>query len=317
MNDTKTYYSIIIVKPNKQSITLRLRKTFLLGFLSFLFMGSLIIAIYTYISLHSSIQLSDYDTLKNKTITQADSLELQNHRLNELEIELESLIEKEEEIRLLLGDTTPTSTKYRKYKNRKKKNNSLIFRKAFTDISTQETTKTELIEAKIAFLKENIAQSLISYNEILERANHFKIRFAFTPSIWPVYGAVRSRYGLRIHPIKGTKIFHNGLDIAAWEGAPIQATAEGIVEFSGWSTSYGFVVVLNHDFGYRTIYAHCSKLLVSKNDYIKKGQIIAQIGSTGLSTGPHLHYEVKKWKKSLNPNPFLGLDMFTASTEIW
>ena len=121
MNDTKTYYSIIIVKPNKQSITLRLRKTFLLGFLSFLFMGSLIIAIYTYISLHSSIQLSDYDTLKNKTITQADSLELQNHRLNELEIELESLIEKEEEIRLLLGDTTPTSTKYRKYKNRKKK----------------------------------------------------------------------------------------------------------------------------------------------------------------------------------------------------
>ncbi len=114
MNDTKTYYSIIIVKPNKQSITLRLRKTFLLGFLSFLFMGSLIIAIYTYISLHSSIQLSDYDTLKNKTITQADSLELQNHRLNELEIELESLIEKEEEIRLLLGDTTPTSTKYLK-----------------------------------------------------------------------------------------------------------------------------------------------------------------------------------------------------------
>ena len=89
------------------------------------------------------------------------------------------------------------------------------------------------------------------------------------------------------------------------------------MEFAGWSSSFGYVVVLDHNYGYRTIYAHCSQLLCKKGEMVKKGQIIAQVGSTGLSTGPHLHYEVKKWRKSLRPNAYMDLDMFTAITKIW
>ena len=104
---------------------------------------------------------------------------------------------------------------------------------------------------------------------------------------------------------------------SAWIGAPIHATADGVIEYAGWSGTFGNVVVIDHDFGYRTIYAHCSQLLVKKYELVKKGQVIAQVGTTGISTGPHLHYEVRRWRKALNPIAYLDLDMFTASTEVW
>jgi murein DD-endopeptidase MepM/ murein hydrolase activator NlpD len=74
---------------------------------------------------------------------------------------------------------------------------------------------------------------------------------------------------------------------------------------------------MDHEFGYRTIYAHCSQIIARKNELVKKGQVIAQVGSTGLSTGPHLHFEIRKWRKAISPMPYLDLDMFTASTRIW
>ena len=155
------------------------------------------------------------------------------------------------------------------------------------------------------------------YASHLERAYNVKLRFDYTPSINPLYGRRMSRYGWRTHPIKGNRSFHKGMDIASWTGAPIQATADGVVEYAGISGTFGKVVVLQHNYGYRTVYAHCSQLLVDKGDIIKKGQVIAQVGSTGLSTGPHLHYEVRKWRKTLNPQQFLNLDMFTARDRVW
>jgi len=316
MTDNSTYYSIIVVKPNGLSSTLRIRKSYLYALLSVVAVSIITIAISAYISLNSSIQLTDYESLKELTESQDQFLASQDHKLNELQIELESLLEKEEELRLILGDVKPTTSKYRQYKS-KKKSKKLDFRNAYTDLAAQQTSKIEMIAAKTQFLKDSFSQSILSFNDTLERAYHFKSRFALTPSLMPVYGRILSGYGMRTHPIKGVKRFHKGIDIAAWSGSPIQATADGLVEYAGWSGSFGFVVVLNHDFGYRTIYAHCSKLLTSKNEFVKKGQIIAQVGQTGLSTGSHLHYEVKKWKNSLNPKKFLNLDMFTASTEIW
>tara|TARA_B100001989_G_C24508413_1_gene448986 strand:- start:396 stop:779 length:384 start_codon:yes stop_codon:yes gene_type:complete len=126
-----------------------------------------------------------------------------------------------------------------------------------------------------------------------------------------------SRYGWRTHPISGKKRFHAGIDIASWNGAPIHVTADGMVEYAGWSKTFGYVVVVDHNYGVRTIYAHCSKLLVKKNQLVRKGQVIAQVGSTGLSTGDHLHYEIRKRRDHLNPIAFLDLDMFTAQQRIW
>lgn len=89
------------------------------------------------------------------------------------------------------------------------------------------------------------------------------------------------------------------------------------MEFSGWSKSFGNTIVVNHGFGYRSIYAHCSLLLAPQAKQVKKGEVIAFVGSTGRSTGPHLHYEVRYWNKPLSPLSFLNKDMFTATHWVW
>jgi len=126
-----------------------------------------------------------------------------------------------------------------------------------------------------------------------------------------------SGFGYRTHPVTGKIAFHKGIDIPARVGAPIRSTADGIVEYAGWSGSYGYLVIINHGYGYRTVYAHASQLMVTKRTRVKKGQVIAQVGSSGLSTGAHVHYEIRKWQHAVRPNKFLNLDIFTASTSIW
>ncbi|OGQ18671.1 MAG: hypothetical protein A3B70_01030 [Deltaproteobacteria bacterium RIFCSPHIGHO2_02_FULL_40_11] len=117
--------------------------------------------------------------------------------------------------------------------------------------------------------------------------------------IWPVHGKVTSKFGYRW----GTP--HHGIDIQAKTGEPIKASAPGRVIYSGKESGYGNLTIVYHGEGYSTIYAHASKLLVKKGDRIKRGQIIALVGSTGRSTGPHLHYEIRKAKDPIDPLQFL------------
>ena len=119
--------------------------------------------------------------------------------------------------------------------------------------------------------------------------------------LWPVRGRLTSRYGWRLHPTEGHKHFHTGLDIAARKGTKIKAAANGVVVFSGYAGNYGKLIVLRHQNQYFTVYAHCFKILVKKGKYIKRGQIIGLVGSTGRSTGSHLHFEVKKGNKRIDP----------------
>jgi len=112
--------------------------------------------------------------------------------------------------------------------------------------------------------------------------------------IWPVSGDITSYFGYRMHPILKKRKYHSGIDIAAGMGTPIKASDYGVVIFSGRNGGYGLMIVLDHGLGISTVYAHCSRLLVSKGETVSQGQIIAHVGSTGLSTGPHLHFEVRK-----------------------
>lgn len=112
--------------------------------------------------------------------------------------------------------------------------------------------------------------------------------------VWPVRGFITSNYGYRVHPIRGSVIFHSGIDIAAMYGAPICATASGLVIYSGWYGGYGNAVIVDHGNGYSSLYAHCSTVFVGKGQSVTQGNIIASIGSTGMSTGPHLHFEIRQ-----------------------
>lgn len=119
------------------------------------------------------------------------------------------------------------------------------------------------------------------------------------------YTRISSPYGYRIHPITGTRKLHSGIDYAAPLGTAIYAAEDGVVLTSGWINGYGYTVTVNHGGGYVTLYAHCSKLLVSAGQAVVKGQTIARVGSTGNSTGNHLHFEVKVNGKAVNPAGYL------------
>ena len=122
---------------------------------------------------------------------------------------------------------------------------------------------------------------------------------------WPTMGRISSNFGWRKSPFGKRRVFHSGLDIAAPRGTAIKAPANGTVVHSGWMGGYGRTIVLSHSKGLTTLYGHCSKLLVRKGAKISRGQTIALVGSTGRSTGNHLHFEVRVGGKPRNPLQYL------------
>lgn len=122
---------------------------------------------------------------------------------------------------------------------------------------------------------------------------------------YPVRGPLTSPFGYRTHPILGTTRFHSGLDFGVDHGTPIQAAGSGIVLVAEWYGGYGNCVILQHGNDMTTLYAHCSKLHVAQGDRIRQGQIIGDVGSTGMSTGPHLHFEVRQAGTPVDPLGFL------------
>lgn len=141
-------------------------------------------------------------------------------------------------------------------------------------------------------------ESLAKLRESLIERN---ARIAATPSIWPSQGVITSRFGWRW----GGSDWHPGIDVAADSGTPIVATADGVVVASGWNGGYGRQVIVDHGYGITTSYAHNSENAVSVGQKVKKGQIVAYMGSTGFSTGPHVHYEVKVNGTAVNPAGFM------------
>ena len=138
---------------------------------------------------------------------------------------------------------------------------------------------------------------------ILSAIENENYRRDVTPSQWPTAGGeITSYFGGRPNPFGGYEgVWHSGIDIGNYYGAPVYAAAAGYVQQSGWYGGYGRYIRISHDFGLQTAYAHMSSLAVSAGSYVKKGQIIGYVGSSGYSTGPHLHFEVLKHGRQVNP----------------
>jgi murein DD-endopeptidase MepM/ murein hydrolase activator NlpD len=121
--------------------------------------------------------------------------------------------------------------------------------------------------------------------------------------VLPLRGAITSRFGFRRHPIFRLRQFHQGLDIAAPRGTPVAAASGGRVLFAGWYGGYGKLVVLDHGQGLSSLYGHLSVILVRPGQIVTRGQVLGRVGSTGYSTGPHLHYEIRQNGRPVNPAP--------------
>ena len=144
-----------------------------------------------------------------------------------------------------------------------------------------------------------------SFNAMLEELDGKRHRLASTPSVWPTDGWVTSRYGYRTSPFTGQRKFHAGLDIAADVGTPVVAPARGKVVFVGRKGPLGKTLIIDHGYGIRTTYGHTSALHVKRGEEVERGDRIADVGSTGRSTGPHLHYGISVGEKSVNPSDYI------------
>ena len=169
---------------------------------------------------------------------------------------------------------------------------------AISQLDRDSDSITELILEKVAAAQ--AADAKMAREEALRAAR------VSGKMVFPSQGPITSQFGSRFHPVLGYSRFHAGTDFGAATGTPIQAAETGIVIFSGWYGGYGNAVILDHGGGMTTLYAHASRLYVGEGETVKKGDAIAAIGSTGLSTGPHLHFEVRRNGEPVDPMNYLA-----------
>lgn len=180
------------------------------------------------------------------------------------------------------------------------------FNKELEPVSAIYTEEGSLVES-IEYEKDDFDQSEFKEKRDEATGNEKIFGNAGYSFLIPVGGIIGSFYGERVHPIKNAILFHKGIDIEAQSGTPIKAAYDGEVLEADKEESYGNYVKIKHIDGLTTIYAHCSKLLVSKGEEVKKGCVIAEVGATGAADGPHLHFEVRKDNTAVNPLDYIEL----------
>ena len=239
------------------------------------------------------ILTSQYETVEDK--------------LNQVELVLDDLQNRDDNIYRVIFEAEPIPKSIRKagygginrYQNLKGYSNSELI--INTNKKVDQISKQLYIQSK-------------SYDEIIELTKNKAKMLASLPAIQPIsnkdLGRMASGYGWRIHPIYKTMKMHTGMDFSAKSGTPIYVTGDGTVsKAENTSTGYGNYVIIDHGYGYKTLYGHMTKYIVARGQKVKRGEVIGYVGSTGTSTGPHLHYEVHKNGEKINPVNFFYNDL--------
>ena len=177
-------------------------------------------------------------------------------------------------------------------------------------METQEDATTarldRLLDLRFEQLRKDVLVDVKDLEALREELDSRRIVLESIPALWPVRGILSSGFGVRTSPFTDTPVFHHGLDIIARPGVPVRAAAAGKAVRSGYESLFGNVVVLEHGYGYRTLYAHLGKRLAAAGDIVQKGDPVGTVGETGRTTGAHLHYEVHVNGLAVNPFRFLN-----------
>ena len=185
---------------------------------------------------------------------------------------------------------------------------------ALNSLDVEGASAVKSVEQDVEQLIREVKFQEISFKNIIKSIEIKQNLWDHTPSIRPVakdLGLKVSGFGMRKDPFTGKLRMHDGIDFAARRGTPIFATADGKVVAASKRAGYGLTVQLDHGYGYSTLYAHCSIIKVKTGDKVKRGQIIALVGNTGRSTGPHVHYEVRVTNRAVNPEKYILPDVVT------
>jgi len=237
--------------------------------------------------------------LQRKEREKRQALALAQSRSEELWNELRQRDQQMEQIWKVVGKTPqrqPARTRRSLNASRGGGTHPLLLKRRYLElrqaVAGREHEIAQLRTAAVSYRKEKARQAeMAMWNTI--------------PSLWPCEGYFSSPFGYRIHPVLGYARFHSGCDISAPTGTPIRATAAGRITCADWMGGYGLAITIQHTEALSTLYGHCSSVSVKSGQYVRKGQIVGHVGSTGMSTGPHCHYEVRLHGAQVDPAPYL------------
>jgi murein DD-endopeptidase MepM/ murein hydrolase activator NlpD len=180
-----------------------------------------------------------------------------------------------------------------------------VLREFSTTAALNEKEFFSSLDSTLTALSYEVEKREFTLSDLAAKLEEKRLVLLYTPTIKPVNGWLSSQFGFRISPFTGRQTFHEGIDIAARFGADVHASAKGVVVFAGPRAGYGQMVAIDHGYGYMTRYGHNSAVTVKVGDKVEKGSVIAKVGSSGRTTGPHLHYEVVVNGIPVNPLKFI------------
>ncbi len=303
MKKIKYYYNTNTLRYEKLETPLRVKLLRVLGFISAALVTAVIIVSVAYRYFPSANEkrlLAENDELEQHLKV----LDAQARKLDQRMAELE---DRDNEVYRAIFEANPIPDSARAKEIEQA-----------AELATVMRMRQDQLEASIARTLQTLENRMIvqqqSYGQIVSFIKNKEDLLASTPAIQPVSNEdlkrVASGFGYRIDPIYKTTRFHAGLDFTAPQGTPIYATANGVIRTAGNSgNGYGNHVVINHGYGYETLYAHMYRVKAKRGQRVKRGEIIGYVGNTGKSTGPHCHYEVHKNGRPIDPVYFFYNDL--------
>ena len=306
MKKIKYFFNTHTLRFEKIEVPLRVRLLQLFGYIA----ASIVTGIIIVILIFQYIDSPKEKLLRQQNQDYKESYSVLQDRVNQLELQMTELENRDNEVYRSIFEADPIPDSARLKEMEAKKEVRLIQKLSNTELIQNMTGQLNNLSLRIAYQGKSFVDitNMVKNKEQLLRA---------IPAIQPVSNKNLNRiggsFGYRIDPVYKNLRFHQGLDFTAPAGTPIYATADGVVEIASFNTDgYGNKVVINHGYGYQTLYGHMLKIKASQGQTVKRGEVIGYIGSTGKSTGPHCHYEVIKRGTKVDPVYYFYNDLTPA-----
>ena len=303
MKKVKYYYNTNTLRYEKLETPLRVKLLRIFGFLAAAMVTATIISFFAFRFVGSPGE----KILRNENERLKDNYEELNDKVKALQQQMSELEKRDNGVYRAIFEANPIPDSARAKELEKKLEVAKIEGMSNYELSSSIISSMNNLSARIS------AQA-VSYNELGDLLKNKQNILAGTPAIQPIsnkdLSRIASGFGYRIDPIYKTTKMHPGIDFTAQQGTPIYATADGVIKMAGFSDGgYGIHVIINHGYGYETLYGHMVRVKAKAGQKVKRGEVIGYVGSTGKSTGPHCHYEVHKNGQKIDPIYFFYNDL--------
>lgn len=296
------YFSLLIV-PHSNNIKQLKIATWIPKFLILLIiiiLSTTGLLFYAYRELKNEYlaKLDELDYVNNVNLRQKAEIETLRKKTAEIQEKLEAISAFQETIKNMVGLKDKKNEK--ETINSSRNGNTLLKEKLILEeLDNSITSQMDDLSKLLDNSKEELSKLVV---DVEKRLKYLDAK----PNLMPTEGRITSGYGYRRNPFGRGREFHKGLDIANRSGTKIKAAGSGVVTFAGYYGGYGKVIIISHGYGYQSIYGHNRKLFVKVGQHVKKGEVIAEMGNTGKSTGPHLHFEIRYYGKPVNPKNIIN-----------